>query len=278
MFAEVNVEPRNRKQSRLLATGPTGFVVVVRQDESSCDSTVPAHGNTATVPPWPRPDAKLCWTMLRAAAVGDASAKSMFARSYTAPIRAYLGHRWRNSRLAAAIDDALQDVFVECIEPGGAIERADPTNGEFRALLYAVVRNVARRHEERAARTDQVTGSVHLDDLPDRAEALSRFFDRSWAEAIVREAILRHARIARCSDVEARRRYRVLRLRHQDGLPIREIAARLEEASIEAVHNAYRRALREFREHLRATVAHHTGAAPDALDAECRRVTELLGP
>ena len=216
--------------------------------------------------------------MLRAASAGDANAKSIFAHSYTAPIRAYLGHRWRDSNHAAAIDDAVQDVFVECIKPDGALQGADPTNGEFRALLYAVVRNVARRHEERANRPGQAAGgSIHLDDLPDQAEALSRFFDRSWAEAIVRDAILRHARAARRSDQDTRLRYRILRLRHQDGLAVREIAARLELASIEAVHNAYRRARREFREHLRNAVAHHTGVGPDALDAECQRVTTLLG-
>ncbi len=202
--------------------------------------------------------------MVRAASAGDRTAKSVFVRSYTAPIRTYLGHRWRDSSQVDAIDDVVQDVFVECIKPGGALDGADPTNGEFRALLYAVVRNVARRYEERAQRPDRDTaGSVHLDDLPDRAEALSRFFDRSWAEAIVRDAILRHARVARHGDRDTRRRYRILRLRHQDGLAIREIAARLEEPSVEAVHNAYRRAKREFRVHLREAVACHTGAGPE---------------
>ena len=200
-------------------------------------------------------------------------------RNYTAPIRAYLSHRWRDASQVDAIDDAVQDVFVECIKPGGALEGADPTNGEFRGLLYAVVRNVARRYEERAMRPGQGTeGSVHLDDLPDRAEALSRFFDRSWAEAIVRDAILRHARVARHGDRDTRRRYRILRLRHQEGLPIREIAARLDVASVEEVHNAYRRSRREFREHMRKAVAHHTGVGLDALDTECQRVTALLGP
>lgn len=219
-----------------------------------------------------------CWTMVRAASAGDRTAKSIFVRSYTTPIREYLGHRWRDSRQSAAIDDAVQDIFVECIKPGGALEGVDATKGDFRALLYAVVRNVARRYEERAKRAGHgAESSVQLHELPDRAEALSRYFDRSWAEAIVRDAILRHARVARRGDRDTRRRYRILRLRHQDGLAVREIAARLEEPSVEAVHNAYRRAKREFRVHLREAVAQHTGAGPEALDAECRRVTRLLG-
>jgi DNA-directed RNA polymerase specialized sigma24 family protein len=216
--------------------------------------------------------------VLRDASAGDASARSVFARSYLAPIRNYLGHRWSNSSQSHAIDDAVQDVFVECFKPNGALDGAEQTNGEFRGLLYAVVRNVARRYEERAVRPGRPNGeSVYLDDLPDRAEALSRIFDRSWAEAIVRDAILRHARVARRSDRDTRLRYRILRLRHQDGLAIREIAERLAEPDIEAVHNAYRRARREFREHMRQATAHHTGAGPDALDAECQRVKALLG-
>jgi hypothetical protein len=216
--------------------------------------------------------------MLHAASAGDASARSTFARSYLVPIRSYLGHRWRDAKLGAAIDDAVQDVFVECFKPDGALVRADQQNGEFRALLYAVVRNVARRYEERAARPGHGQGGpVHLDDLPDRAEALSRVFDRSWAEAIVRDAILRHARAARRGDADTRLRYRILRLRHQEGLAIREIAAQLAQPGVDAVHNAYRRARREFRVHMREATAHHTGAGPDTLDAECRRVSSLLG-
>ena len=216
--------------------------------------------------------------MVRAASAGDRTAKSVFVHNYTAPIRAYLGHRWRNSNRVEAIDDAVQDIFVECIKPGGALQGADPTKGEFRGLLYAVVRNVARRYEERVPCRGQGAGnSVFLDDLPDKAEALSRFFDRSWAEAIVHDAVLRYAREARRGDRETRQRYRILRLRHQDGLPVREIATRLDATSVEAVHNAYRRARREFRGHMREAVAHHTGVGPEALDAECQRVTALLG-
>lgn len=220
-----------------------------------------------------------CWTMLRAASAGDANAKSIFARSYTAPIRAYLGHRWRNNGLAASVDDALQDVFVECMKPGGVLDHADQERGDFRALLYGVVRNVARRFEKRAARPSQLqpAESVHLDELPAQQEALSRVFDRAWARSLLREAVLRHAQAARRGDDDTRTRYRILRLRHQRGLPIREIAIRLDERDVDAVHNAYRRGRREFRTFLREVIARHTGAGRDSLDAECRRVTELLG-
>ena len=173
----------------------------------------------------------------------------------------------------------MQEVFVECLKPGGILDNADPTRGDFRALLYAVVRNVARRFEERAAEHNgnRTNESVHLDDLPAQAEKLSRFFDRVWAQSLLREAVLRHAVAARNGDRDYRRRYRILRLRHQQGLPVREVAARLNEPDIDAVHNAYRRARREFRSFLREVVAMHTGAPNESIDAECRRVTELLG-
>ena len=217
--------------------------------------------------------------MLRAASAGNAGAKSIFARSYTAPIRAYLGHRWRDNGLAAAIDDALQDVFVECMKPGGVLDNADKERGDFRALLYGVVRNVARRFEHRAADPSrlQTAESVHLDDLPAQQEALSRVFDRAWARSLLREAVLRHAQAARRGDEATRARYRIVRLRHQQGMPIRDIAVQLDEPDVDAVHNAYRRGRREFRAFLREVVARHTGAGSESIDAECRRVTELLG-
>ena len=220
-----------------------------------------------------------CWTVLRAASTGDAGARSVFARSYAAPIRSYLGHRWRDSPWHDEIDDALQDVFVECLKPGGALDKADPTRGDFRALLYGVVRNVARRFEERVARnnSDRQHDTLHLDDLPAPAEALSRVFDRAWAQSLLREAVLRHASAARTGDKGYRRRYRILRLRHQQGLAVRDIAARLDEPDIDVIHNGYRRARREFRAFLRAVVATHTGASSESIDAECRRVTEHLG-
>lgn len=73
--------------------------------------------------------------MLRAASAGDTNAKSTFARSYTAPIRAYLGHRWRDTPFADSIDNAVQDVFVACMKPGGVLDHANQELGDFRALL-----------------------------------------------------------------------------------------------------------------------------------------------
>lgn len=220
-----------------------------------------------------------CWTVLRAAADGDTAARSTFARNYAAPIRAYLTHRWHGRPLLCDIEDAAQETFVESLKPGGVLERADSDRGDFRGLLYGVVRNVARRFEERAARAyaRDANESVYLDELPHQAEALSRVFDRAWAQSLMRESVLSHQQHADGGDADAQRRFRVLRMRHDDGLEIREIAAALGEPHVATVHNDYRQARRAFAVHLRQVVAKHTGARDSAIDKECRRLTELLG-
>ena len=219
------------------------------------------------------------WTVLQAASRGDAAARTAFAHNYAAPIRAYLQHRWRGRALAASVDDAAHDVFVECYKPGGVLERADQERGGFRGLLYGVVRNVARRYEERAAKNGQreAGDTICLDELPHQAEALSRMFDRSWATALLREAVKCHEAAAAAGDADAKLRLRILRLRHDQGLPVRAIADELGEPDVAAVHNAYRRARRDFAGHLRAVVAASTGVQGAAVDEECRRLTELLG-
>ncbi|MBK8978766.1 MAG: sigma-70 family RNA polymerase sigma factor [Planctomycetes bacterium] len=221
-----------------------------------------------------------CWTVLRAASAGDAAARSTFARSYAEPIRAYLANRWRGRSLSAEVDDAIQDSFLECLKPGGVLERADPDRGDFRALLFGVVRNVARRYEERAVHAGRLAPdtSVHVEELPYTADPLSRVFDRAWARSLLREAVLRHEQAADAAGPEARRRFRILGLRHDEGLPVRDIAAALGEADTARVHNDYRRARREFAIHLRAVVAAHAGGRAVDVDAECRQLTELLGP
>ena len=55
--------------------------------------------------------------------------------------------RWRRDPLRQGVADAVQDVFLDCLRPGGALERADPARGTFRIYLHGIVRNVALRHE-----------------------------------------------------------------------------------------------------------------------------------
>ena len=94
-----------------------------------------------------------CWTGIRAAAAGSAGDREEVARRYLAVIRAYLAARWRGSPLRPDLDDAVQEVFVECFRQGGALEAAGAGRvPSFRAFLYGVVRNVARRFESRPVR------------------------------------------------------------------------------------------------------------------------------
>ena len=59
----------------------------------------------------------------RPAADGRAVDRAEFARRYAPVIRAYLGARWRGNGLAQEVDDAVQDVFVDCFSENGALTR-----------------------------------------------------------------------------------------------------------------------------------------------------------
>ena len=76
-----------------------------------------------------------CWTIIRAAAAGSSSDREELARRYLGTVRAYLAARWRDSPLLDQVDDATQEVFVECFRDGGAIEAAGTGRvPEFRAF------------------------------------------------------------------------------------------------------------------------------------------------
>src|SRR5947209_17413620 len=112
-----------------------------------------------------------CWTLIRAASAGAVRERDEFARRYRPILRAYLAARWRGSPLLQDLDDAVQDVFVECLRPGGALERLDPSrDGGFRAFLYGVACNVALRRESRRPAPD----GAALDAIPDDHTSLLR--------------------------------------------------------------------------------------------------------
>jgi RNA polymerase sigma factor (sigma-70 family) len=219
-----------------------------------------------------------CWTVLHDAATGGARERAEFARRYAPMVRAYLGARWRSSPMLQELDDAVQDVFVECLRHGGVLERARPGQpGGFRAYLYGVVRNVALRVEQGRGRRreHQSPDGVESDALVAREEALSHVFDRAWARTIMREAATRQAEAAATRGEAAIQRVELLRLRFQESLPIREIA-RLWEADPVLLHREYARAREEFKAALLAVMTfHHPGSSAEAED-ECRRLLELL--
>ena len=217
-----------------------------------------------------------CWTIIHEAADGDRRARDLFADTYMNVVRSYLGARWRGRREIAVLEDAVQDVFYECFRTGGALARVqESSRGAFRTFLHAVVRNVARRHEERnakhAARTSDESVSVMADDDEDLAEA----FDRAWARALVQRARRRHGQWADAAGADEVRRFRLLEERFGKGRPIREIAAEWQ-IDAERLHVDLRRAREDFKQALREEVAFQHPGSPDNIEAECLRVLSLL--
>ena len=214
------------------------------------------------------------------AAGGRDGAREGFARIYLPVVRAYLSARWRDNSLRGDVDDAAQEVFVDLITPGGALSRVDRDHGDggVRAFLFGVARNVARRHEERAGRRGRREARLDtaIEREPAPQDSPSVAFDKAWAQAIMRAARSRHARRAAKQDEQAVERVDLLRLRFEEGLPIREISARWG-ADPAVVHRQYAQARVEFSRALFDTVALQHGGEPAAVRRECARLLSLLG-
>jgi RNA polymerase sigma-70 factor (ECF subfamily) len=217
------------------------------------------------------------WSMIRGAASGNASDREAFARTYEPVIRSYLGGRWRYSALIQEIDDAVQEVFVDCYKGAGVLDRADQEHaGGFRAYFFGVIRKTALVFERRAARRKDAPGadSWGLDRMPTDDEGLSTVFDRAWAAAVLQEAAHHQATLAEEMDDGAVRRVDLLRLRFGEGMPIREIAE-LWRVDAAWLHHEYARARDEFRVSLLAVVeSHHPGASREKIRRECARLLE----
>ena len=135
-----------------------------------------------------------------------------------ASFAAYLAARWRGTALREDLDDATQEVFVECFRQGGVLDAAGSGRVPgFRAFLYGVIRNVARRFESRPVRAADPLPEFATDDA-----SQSRLFDRTWAQAIMAEAGRLQRDRADERGAEAVQRVELLRLRFEENLPIRD--------------------------------------------------------
>lgn len=217
-----------------------------------------------------------CWTMIHLAAEGDAGERDAFARRYSDVIRVYLTARWCHSPLHSQVDDAVQEVFVECYREDGALARVSSDRpGGFRAYLYGVVRNAARRIESARSRRREVQPDTVFEEEADADGHLSQIFDRSWAKAIMRDAAVRMAELAADAGNEAHRRVELLRLRFQQSLPIRDIAERWHVEPVH-LHRQYARARAEFRVALIEVLGfYESGSKPD-IEREAARLLALL--
>jgi RNA polymerase sigma-70 factor (ECF subfamily) len=222
-------------------------------------------------------DDSTCWTIVAAAVRGDAAGREEFARRYERPVRAYLLARWRASPCLQQVDDAVQEVFVECFRAGGVLERVDPQRtGGFRPFLYGVVRNVARALERRrAAEQARAVSGEALAEMPADDSSLSVVFDRAWARAVMRQAACRQRERAERAGAEAVRRAELLRLRFEEGKPIRDIA-RLWQVDADHLHHEYAKARKEFQQALMEVVAFHCPGPAEAVERECRELVSLL--
>lgn len=111
--------------------------------------------------------------------------------------------------------------------------------------------------------------------LEDDAPGLSKVFDRAWASALLREAARLQTARATELGAEALRRVELLRLRFQEGLPIRAIAQSWS-LDPERLHKDYARARREFREALVTVITlHHPGPVRE-VERRCAALIDLL--
>jgi RNA polymerase sigma factor (sigma-70 family) len=212
-----------------------------------------------------------CWTVIRAAAAGSPADRDELARRYLGVVRAYLAARWRGSDLRNDLDDAVQEVFVECFRQGGALEAVGAGRvPSFRAFLYGVVRNVARRFESRPRRA-----AGPLPDLQAKEEDLSRLFERTWAQAIMTEAAQLLKQRAGENGPEAVRRVELLRLRFEENVPLRTIAERWATPAAR-LHHAYALARQEFKAALLAVVAFHHPGSPAEVEQEAAGLLKAL--
>jgi RNA polymerase sigma factor (sigma-70 family) len=213
-----------------------------------------------------------CWTLIRAAAAGSPSVRDAFARQYLGVVRVYLAARWRGSTLWERLDDATQEVFVECFRGGGVLEAVgDGRVSSFRAFLYGVVRNVARRFESRAA---HLTGPLPAE-IDANEASQSQLFDRAWAQAIMGEAAHLQRERATARGPRAIRRVELLRLRFEENLPIRSIAERWG-VDVRTVHHEYALARQEFRAALLEVVGFHSPGSLEGLDQEVAGLLKAL--
>jgi RNA polymerase sigma factor (sigma-70 family) len=214
------------------------------------------------------------WALVRVAASGDPDARRAFVDRYATVIRRYLARRWRNSPCRTYFDDAVQDVFVECLKPDGVLHKADPDRGgRFQSLLFAVVDNVARRYEQRytAENARRAGGDVALESLPAQEDS-SRDFYRVMAQEVVRDAL---RRLRERDGAAGRRLAELLSLRHYENLPIREIA-RLWGVAPEQLHRDQTRARKEFEDCLRQAVAVYCPGTPDQIEQAVAELVAML--
>jgi len=218
-----------------------------------------------------------CWTLIEGAVRGRPEDRENLARRYASLIQAALRARWAGRPVLAEVNDASQEVFLELFRQGGALARVSlDRSGNFRAYLYGVILNVARRFERRwGQRKESALQSDAAHDLSTDEDTLARQFDRAWAESLLSQATELMSERARSLGPPAERRVEILRLRFSEGLPVRSIAERLNDEP-ERVHHEYARARADFRKALEEVVIFHNPGAKLEVERQCQELIQLL--
>jgi DNA-directed RNA polymerase specialized sigma24 family protein len=213
-----------------------------------------------------------CWTVIRAAAAGSEPDREELARRYIGVVRAYLVARWRGTGCAADVEDAVQEVLIECFRQGGVVDAAATGRvNSFRGFLFGVVRNVAKRFESRPACLQLPLSEIESDE-----QCQSQLFERTWARNIMQEAAQRQKQWATGQGAEALQRVELLRLRFEQNQPIRVVAAQWG-VPASHLHHAYALARREFKAALLEVVAFHYPGTPAEVEQEASSLLRALG-
>jgi RNA polymerase sigma-70 factor (ECF subfamily) len=197
---------------------------------------------------------------------------------YRPLIEQYLRTRWSGSPRHALVDDALQDVLLECLKADGLLARtSDAPPRSFRAFLLGAARNVALRYESGRGLAPRETPVpvADLEGVAGSEERASRAFERAWARWIVREAARAMAARGQILGRAALRRVELLRLRFFEEKPIRDIAREWGEDAID-LHREYTHAREEFRAALFEVLELHHSGRPDEAHEEAARLLEVL--
>jgi len=189
-----------------------------------------------------------CWTLIEGAADGRAAEREEFVRRYGRAVASYLGARWRLSPLRSLVEDAAQEVFLQCFKEGGVLGKVKKGRGPgFRAFLCAVSRNVARNVEARSfrSREGQPCGVDQFAEDHLAHDSASQAFDRAWALGVLGEAMEVLQGRAALEGTEAERDVELLRLNVCEGLSIRDLAQQVG-CHRNAIHRALTRVRADF--------------------------------
>jgi hypothetical protein len=207
------------------------------------------------------------WMLIHRAVEGNVDARDEFVRRYEPAARRYLGARWNGTPYIQQLEDAVQQVFLECFRDGSALPCVDGER-RFSGFLRGVVNRVAQEFETGKARLSN-RQAVPVDEM-----SASRAFDRAYAKDEMRRAhelLMAHARENGERHV---RRVDLLRLPVVDGTLIRNLAAQWGEEA-KQVSWEYEKVRVEFKYALRAVLRLHEQCPENKIEEEMLHILAL---